>query len=145
MISSRQLSDLEPDACVAASCALEDCKVAGLDVLVTCTYRDFEEQETLYASGRTVDGPWRTNARGGHSWHNWRLALDLVPRREGVLVWDRTRPENLDLWKRIAEIFKGYGFEWGGDWVKSPDFPHFQRPDGRTIAMMLAKHPKGLP
>lgn len=144
MISSRLLDDLDSETCVAASVALEDCKVAGLDVLVTSTYRDFEEQNALYASGRTVDGPWKTNARGGQSWHNWRCALDIVPKRDGVLVWDRTRPENLALWKQIAEIFKSYGFEWGGDWPKSPDFPHFQRPDGRTLAMMLAKYPKGL-
>ena len=145
MISSRSLDDLDPSARTAAESALADCKAAGLDVLVYCTYRDFEEQNRLYASGRTTPGEWKTNARGGQSWHNWRLALDLVPLRNGVPVWGRTVPEDVALWKSVAEKFKAHGFEWGGDWPRAKqDWPHFQRPDGQTIAMLLAKHPKGL-
>ena len=144
MISSRSLDDLDPGARTAAEAALADCKAAGLDVLVYCTYRDFEEQNRLYASGRTAPGEWKTNARGGQSWHNWRLALDLVPLRNGVPVWGRTNAKDVALWKAVAEKFKAHGFEWGGDWPKAQDWPHFQRPEGQTLAMLLAKHPKGL-
>lgn len=145
MISSRKLEDLDPSVRTAAEAALAECAAKGLDALVYCTYRDFEEQTSLFASGRTKPGAWKTNAKAGQSWHNWRCALDLVPRRDGQPVWGRTLPDDIDLWKRVAAIFKAHGFEWGGDWPKATqDFPHFQKPDGQTIAMLLAKFPKGL-
>lgn len=144
MISSRKLSDLEPDALKAANAALADCAAANLDVLIYCTYRDFDAQSALYASGRTKPGEWKTNAKPGESWHNWRAALDLVPMRHGKPVWGAIIPEDLALWDAIASIFKAYGFEWGGDWAHARDLPHFQRPDGRTASLMMAKYPKGI-
>lgn len=155
MISSRDLDDLELQTAAAAKDALKECKDSGLDVLIYCTYRDFECQAELYASSRTKPGPWKTNAKPGQSWHNWSLALDLVPLRHGKPVWgvkgdgidaDPTDDErdDLELWHKVAAIFKKYGFEWGGDWPRAKDFPHFQRPDGRSLDLMLAKYPKGL-
>ncbi len=155
MISSRKLEDLDPSVCTAAKAALTECEAAGLDVLIYCTYRDFEAQADLYASGRTKPGAWKTNAKAGQSWHNWRCALDLVPLRHGKPIWGTTgngidtdptddERDDLELWQRVAVIFKSRGFEWGGDWLRARDFPHFQRPDGQSIAMLLAKHPKGI-
>ena len=156
MISSRKLSDLDNDTRKAADAALADCDAAGLDVLIYCTYRDFEAQADLYASGRTEPGKWKTKAKAGQSWHNWRCALDLVPLRHGKPIWGATgngidadptddERDDLELWQKVATIFKAHGFEWGGDWPRARDFPHFQRPDGQSLNLMLARFPKGLP
>jgi len=40
--------------------------------------RTYEEQDALYAQGRTAPGPKVTNAPGGHSNHNFGLAFDMV-------------------------------------------------------------------
>lgn len=144
MIASRRLEDLNAETQRAARRWLAACEAAGLDVLVTSTYRDFASQAALYAQGRTAPGRVITNAGPGASEHNWRRALDFVPLRAGKPVWG-TKGEDLELWQRIAELAKREGFEWGGDWAKFRDFPHLQLTRGRpTWRELLASHPRGI-
>ena len=42
------------------------------------TLRTFAEQDALYAQGRTKGGLKVTNAKGGQSYHNYGLAIDIV-------------------------------------------------------------------
>lgn len=113
----RDLAHLEPGFRAMVDKALQLLKERGLDVLVTCTYRSWEEQAAEYAKGRTKPGePCHcgkhpnpvgtcskhprglkvTNARPGQSWHQWGRALDFVPRRSGkTLVWG-TRGNGID-------------------------------------------------
>ena len=44
----------------------------------THTLRTFAEQDALYAQGRTKAGSIVTKARGGQSYHNYGLAIDIV-------------------------------------------------------------------
>ena len=113
------------------------------------TLRSFKEQNDLYAIGRTKPGKRVTNAKGGQSYHNYGLALDIVllkdTDRNGTFEtasWET----NVDFdgdgkpdWQEIVEIFKRYGWEWGGDW-KFKDAPHFQKTFGYSISDLLAKH-----
>ncbi len=128
-MSSRALTDLQPIAMVAAQAAIAECESAGLHVLVTCTYRPPYEQTALYAQGRTAPGKIVTNAQAGQSFHQWRVALDIVPMVNGKPDWDGADP----IWGRIAVIFKRHGFEWGGDWVHFRELPHFQMTGGHPI------------
>ena len=84
-------------------------------------FRSFNLQNQLYSQGRSGDGRQIvTNARAGQSYHNYGLAIDVVPlNSKGVPMWS-----GVD-WTKIGELGKAYGFEWGGDW-KNPDRPHFQ-------------------
>lgn len=118
-------------------CHINECRDAGIDILVTSTFRDAESQSALYAQGRTTPGKIVTNARGGQSWHNWRCAYDVVPLRNGKPVWGTTG-EDLKLWKRVGEIGKACGLEWGGDWKQLRDLPHFQWTGGLTLADLQA-------
>lgn len=60
--------------------------------------------------------------RGGNklSVHSWAVAIDLNPETNRMGTPGDMNPE-------IVEIFKAFGFTWGGDWSgKSKDPMHFQ-------------------
>lgn len=137
MINSRNIDDLHPVVAKRARAMLLACKTAGIDVLVTSTYRDHASQAALYAQGRTAPGRKVTNAKPGQSWHNWRCAFDVVPLRAGKPVWGTTG-EDLKLWMQIGEIGKKAGLEWAGDWKTFREFPHFQFTGGLTLADLQA-------
>lgn len=139
MIVSRALSDLLDPVRERAEKMLALCRNDGLDILVTCTYRDFEAQDRLYAQGRTIPGQIVTWARGGDSWHNWRRAFDVVPLRAGKPIWS-TRGGDREIWMRVGELGRMCGLEWGGAWPRHPDFPHFQDRMGSTLMQLKKEH-----
>jgi len=133
MTTSRDLHDLHPVVKEMAAHHIVACMKVGIDLLVTCTFRDREEQATLYALGRTVPGKKVTNAKAGQSMHNYGLAYDVVPMRLGKPVWGTTGADLL-LWKKVGELGKEAGLEWAGEWVGFKEFPHFQFTNGHPIA-----------
>lgn len=132
MIDSRKLEDLHPRVEAMAREFIKKCEEQEIKLLVTSTYRDAECQTALYAKGRTAKGPKVTNAKAGQSYHNWRVALDVVPMVHGKPVW-KTTGEALTLWQKVGKIGKSVGFEWAGDWKTFKEFPHFQFTDGLKI------------
>jgi peptidoglycan L-alanyl-D-glutamate endopeptidase CwlK len=133
MINSRDLADLIPQAHVRADKLIELCKAAGIDLLITSTYRDNESQDALYAQGRTKPGKIVTKAKGGQSFHNYRCAFDVVPLVNGKPVW-----EDEDLWAKIGRFGKQIGLEWAGDWTTFKEQPHFQYTGGKTLKQLQA-------
>jgi peptidoglycan L-alanyl-D-glutamate endopeptidase CwlK len=135
---SRQLEDLVPAAQQRAQALVKAAKDAGIDFLVTSTYRSNEEQAALYAQGRTKPGAIVTNARPGDSYHNWRCAFDVVPLRNGKPVWGTSGPDG-DLWRKIGEMGEAVGLEWAGRWTgKLREMAHFQYTGGLTLAQLKA-------
>lgn len=108
------------------------------------TLRTFAEQDALYAQGRTTQGAKVTNAKGGQSWHNYGLAIDIVllQDKDGngtheTASWDNKIDfdgDGVADWLEVVYVFKLYGWEWGGDWRSFRDTPHFQKTLGLTIA-----------
>lgn len=96
-------------------------KELGIDLFIVSTYRSIKEQDILYAQGRTnLKLPKVTNAKGGESLHNFKVAFDCCPIANGKLLW------NYDF-KKIGKIGKELGFFWGGDWTgKLIDLGHFE-------------------
>lgn len=137
MLNSRKLEDLNPIVEAKARDFLSRCAAEGIDVLVTSTYRDAESQNALFAQGRTAPGKIVTNAKAGQSWHNFRVAFDVVPLRNGKPVWGITG-EDLKLWQRLGAIGKACGLEWAGEWRTFREFPHFQYTGGHTLAEFQA-------
>lgn len=133
MINSRDLNELFPSVADKARKMIALCKEQGIDLLVTSTYRDKESQNALYAQGRTTAGKRVTNAKGGQSFHNWRVAFDVVPMRNGKPVWG-TSGADLELWKKVGTIGKAVGLEWAGEWRTFKEYPHFQFTGGLTLA-----------
>lgn len=107
----------------------------------TSTLRTFAEQDAIYAEGRTKPGSIKTNARSGFSMHNYGLALDIVLIKDGKdAIWDVKGDFDGDGksdWMEVVNIFKQYGWEWGGDW-KFYDAPHFQKSFGKSVRELLA-------
>lgn len=125
MINSRDLADLLPRTAAKASLFKNACREAGHDIIFTSTYRDIESQNALYAQGRTLAGKKVTNAKGGDSFHQYRVAFDFVPLKNGKAVWDDDA-----LWAECGAIAKAVGLEWGGYWNGFKDKPHCQDLNG---------------
>ena len=131
---SRRIEDLTPAVQQRAKALVNAAKDAGIDLLITSTYRSNEEQAALYAQGRTKPGAIVTNARPGDSYHNWRCAFDVVPLRNGKPVWGTTGPDG-DLWRKIGEMGEAVELEWAGRWTgKLREMAHFQYTGGLTLA-----------
>ena len=137
MINSRKLEDLTPDTHRKVFAFREVCRAAGIDLLVTSTYRDAESQAALYAQGRTAPGKIVTNAKPGQSWHNWRCAVDVVPLRNGKPVWGAAG-EDGKLWAQVGALGEAAGLEWAGRWKSFKELAHFQNAQGKTLAQLQA-------
>lgn len=133
MINSRKIEDLLVPVQNKCKAFLAECAKQKIEVIITSTYRDAESQTALYAIGRTVKGKKVTNAKAGQSYHNWRVAFDVVPLRAGKPVWGTTGADG-ELWAKIGAIGKKCGLEWAGDWVKFKEYPHFQYTGGLKLA-----------
>lgn len=113
---------------------------AGIPVRVVQDYRTPEQQQALLDSGKGV-----TNAGANLSYHNYRLAFDIVP--EAYLSFPDWNPKG-EYWAKLGAIGKSLGLEWGGDWKKK-DLPHFQVPSSfapiRELKAYLEKFGKIMP
>jgi peptidoglycan L-alanyl-D-glutamate endopeptidase CwlK len=131
MFSSRNLYDLHPFVAAHAVTFIARAELElGCKLLITCTLRDEEAQNELYAQGRTKPGRVVTNAKAGESAHNYGLAFDIVPLVAGKPMWDAEDP----IWQDLGRIGKECGFEWAGDWRTFREYPHFQMVGGLTMA-----------
>ena len=109
-------------------------------VRFTHTLRTIAEQDALYAQGRTKPGSKVTNAKGGKSFHNYGLAIDIcliIDSKEAS--WDTTKDfdkDGISDWMEAVAIFKSRGWEWGGDFKSIKDAPHFQKTFGFTTTKL---------
>lgn len=128
-MASRSIADLIPQARERAERLIVLASAEDLELLVTSTFRSFDEQARLFAQGRTAPGPRVTSAKPGASYHNVRRALDLAFLRPetGTLDWEwLSRSEEADrLWRRLGALSAAAGLHWGGLWER-PDRPHFE-------------------
>ena len=128
---SRLLTDLQPEMRTLVDAFLDACAAAGIDILVTCTYRTNEDQTALYAQGRTAPGAIVTNAQAGQSAHNYRLAIDIVPMVNGKPDWEGSHP----VWHQVGEIGMNCGLQWlGAPGTPFHELAHFQHPQWHTLA-----------
>ncbi len=94
-------------------------EITPIDFIVTEGLRDLDRQKQLMAAGasKTLNSRHLT----GH-------AVDLAARLDGEIRWDWPLYHKLaDAVKEAARL-EGVPIEWGGDWRKFKDGPHFQLP-----------------
>lgn len=110
----------------------------GLLIGIGECVRTVEEQDALYAQGRTEPGNIVTNAKGStySSMHQWGIAFDFY-RNDGQGLYN----DSDAFFRQVGKIGKSIGLEWGGDWTSPVDKPHFQLPDwGSTPAKLKAMY-----
>jgi peptidoglycan L-alanyl-D-glutamate endopeptidase CwlK len=120
---SRSKADLHPLLVAAYDKTVKhyaDLNPSAPQPFITCTYRTNEEQEQLFRKRPKV-----TNARAGQSPHNYKpsYAFDIA-----FIGVDKKLDWNNKHFKNFADIIKSIEpqVEWGGDWAKFKDAPHFQ-------------------
>ncbi|CAM4014822.1 LysM peptidoglycan-binding domain-containing protein [Geobacillus stearothermophilus] len=132
--AEKKLQGVHPVVAAKARQLIEEAYREGINVIITQGLRTVEEQNALYAQGRTKPGKIVTNAKGGYSYHNFGLAFDFaIMKDDGNISWNVD-----DKWKLVAQIGKSLGLEWGGDWKSFPDYPHFQYTFGLSLADLRA-------
>lgn len=114
------------------------CKAAGLNVLVTETYRSKSEQDALYAQGRTKPGNIVTNAKYPSSPHCWGVAFDFCRNVRG-----REYDDSDGFFRKCGEIGKSLGLAWGGDFRSFVDKPHLEMAEflpNNSVKTLQAKY-----
>ncbi|URZ05805.1 peptidoglycan-binding protein [Clostridium felsineum] len=134
--SSLSLSSLNPYVASLAERFLNLCTKNGLNVIIITAFRSWDEQDILYAQGRTAPGNIVTDAQGGDSYHNWGLAFDSAPFENGRVAWDDSAAFN-----EMGVLGQQIGLEWGGNWtsyaISLVDTPHFQYTFGLSTEQLL--------
>lgn len=109
---------------------VEACRARGVDYWAISGERTHEEQNALYAQGRTKPGNIVTNAKGGQSMHNFAIACDFAKDKDTTR--DGLQPDYSDpAYEVLGEEAAKLGLEWGGKW-KFKDLPHIQLPIGKV-------------
>lgn len=117
----------------------EIAKSEGFTIRVSQGYRTWDEQDKLYAQGRTRPGKIVTNAKGGQSYHNYACAVDFVfivknlKTGKDEISWDEKLYKNLGRWAKMV------GLEWGGFW-NFVDLPHVQLPNMTSIKALRSTY-----
>lgn len=125
-------------------------KLPGVAIRIVQGLRTFEEQNKLYAQGRTLPGPRVTNSKGGQSYHNYGLAIDFAllydKDKNGTfetLSWDTLKDFDRDGesdWMEVVEVFEEAGYTWGGRFVSLKDNPHFEKTFNNNWRVLLEKY-----
>jgi peptidoglycan L-alanyl-D-glutamate endopeptidase CwlK len=107
----------------------------GFPMRIVSTVRTTDEQQALYAQGRTKPGPIVTNADGVRIKSNHQAKadgfghaadcafLDLRTDHPTDVVWDNDLP-----WSTYGACARAVGLRWGGDFKSIVDRPHVELP-----------------
>ena len=71
-----------------------------------------------------------TQARGGYSMHNHRLAFDVFQNQRGR-EWEHP------FFETLGQLWTDMGGVWGGDWTGFVDRPHFEYTGGLSVAQLV--------
>lgn len=92
------------------------CKEKGIELALVETYRTRAKQNEYKSMGKKY-----TRSGGGHSKHQYGLAVDVVPIVDSVAQWD-----DYKLWRKIGVVGEQLGLRWGGRWRNPYDPGHFE-------------------
>lgn len=126
-ISEQRLAEVAPALARIARQLAADLAAGGVYVRVVQGLRSWTQQDALYAQGRTAPGAVVTNVRGGYSYHNFGMAVDLVPSEfaPGQPYAPDWNPQH-SAWKTMEMAGQAAGLTSGAAWRSFPDAPHFQ-------------------
>lgn len=135
---SRNVSELHPRLQAKVDGLVYLASKNGLKVGISECVRTVQEQDALYAKGRTAPGSIVTNAKGSSysSMHQWGVAFDIY-RNDGTGAFNTSG----EFFEKVGAIGQSIGLEWGGSWKSIKDKPHYQLKDwGSTTSKLKALH-----
>jgi peptidoglycan L-alanyl-D-glutamate endopeptidase CwlK len=134
MSNADKILSLDADFAAVVGQILTEVSIAtSLKWLITSSRRTIAEQDKLFAQGRTAPGKIVTKAKGGQSPHNFGMAVDCVPIKDGDCWWDA--PEGF--WSTYGAIAKNHGLVWGGDFSGGfTDVPHIELSTWRDTKLL---------
>ena len=133
-ISETRIGNLHPKVRQIFTSFIEDAeKEFGITLRVSEGYRSIAYQNSLYEKGRTQSGKIVTNAKGGSSYHNYGLAIDLVELKDGKVNW------NFD-YSKLLPLARKYNIAWGGLFKNILDKPHYEITFGYNWRDLLRKY-----
>lgn len=111
----------------------------GVRLRFSWVYRSHEEQHKLF-----LKRPKVTNADAGQSIHNYGLAFDIVILfdKDGNGTFETASWKYDKYFEMVVKYFKSKGYEWGGDWRRFKDKPHFQKTYGHTWRTLKSLYQK---
>ncbi len=132
-----KLDKVHPDLAARVRHLLEAMALLGHPMKVTDGLRTAEEQQALFAKGRTIKGepPYTPDDPLGRtvtfadgvvkkSNHQGGKAVDCTFFHNGKVCWCEKHP-----WLLYGEAAKALGLKWGGDWpTPKTDRPHLELP-----------------
>ena len=118
--SERHIATLLPEVQPMARALVQKAVANKIHVRVISGCRSYAEQDALYAQGRDKPGRKVTNARGGHSTHNFGIAFDI-----GVFSGNRYLGDS-PKYRAVGALGMDMGLEWGGNWTSIVDQSHFE-------------------
>lgn len=127
---------------------IEECEEQfNITLRIVQGFRSFAEEDALYAKGRTVKGDNARpdhpmgdvvcNSKGGQSYHNYGLAIDIVPIDGKKEDWKFN-------YARIVNIGAQWNITWGGNFPGSfKDYDHFESKCGHSWQDLLPMYQAG--
>jgi peptidoglycan L-alanyl-D-glutamate endopeptidase CwlK len=145
--SEKVIATLENQVQPYARALVQKALAAGINIKIISGLRTYQEQDAIYAQGRTTPGNIVTKVKAGYSAHNFGIAFDV-----GLFAGSRYLGES-PLYKAVGLLGRGLGLEWGGDWKTFEDQPHFElRPlwskdmtESQMMTELRRRHDAGTP
>jgi hypothetical protein len=134
-VSMQRINTLDSRLIPSATRVFNKCIKNKIPIYIVWGHRTFEQQDLLFRCGRTIPGSIQTTHRGGHSAHNYGLALDfcLLFNKE-LLSWEDCYPRDYwrNKWLKVVRYFEEEG--WTSAW-RMPSFEpgHAENLLGNTI------------
>lgn len=113
---------------------MEKMKARGFPMVLLEGYRSAERQNKLAGGSVKV-----TQAKGGESKHQYGLAADLAPVRNGKVVISERDPWAMQAYNALGEEAQAAGLTWGGVW-SFRDYGHIER--AGSLRALLAQRNK---
>lgn len=136
-------SEMNPTVVRQTEAVCTELQDRGYHPYVVSGFRSFSEQNHIYEQGRSRPGPKVTWVRGGGSWHNYGLAVDIAfwNSSGSAPSWSEGHP-----WHLIGEVGLKNGFtRWGGDFGDRPHLEHHPRWGSGASSLASTYHREGLP
>lgn len=139
-VTISRLSRLHPKVRKDVMDSITELALIGIEFRIVQGLRTYAEQDALYASSRPpLNGPWKSDAKGGQSYHNFGLAFDFcLIHKDGSITFSLTEDVNHDKktdFQQVIDCFKAKGWVSGADWKKK-DTDHLEKTFGYTFTQM---------